>query len=167
MAHDRSDNGERCFHLQKHGTCAMSQGVESRMTVPIPADACFAHMADDPVFQMIVIRKRIKRRHMLYKNNIRIIILRASIFDIINDCPAYCIWYREGKRLMRFMLDNGELFIAPVEVAKPEIFDITDPQPKNTCQQDHSIIPFPDRTGTVNCMQQLLQLLCCPDRGYL
>src|SRR5699024_7394579 len=134
MPHDRSNNRERRFHLQKHGTCAMTQGVESRMTVLIPADACFAHVINDPVFQMIIIRKRIKRRHMLYKNNIRIIILRTSVFDIVNDRPPYRIWYRERKRLMRFMLDNGKFFIVPVEVAKPVIFDIADPQPKNTCK---------------------------------
>ena len=104
---------------------------------------------------------------MLYKNHIRIIILRTSVFDIVNDRPPYRIRDREGKRLMRFMLDNGKFFIVPVEVAKPEIFDIAHPQPKNTCKQDHSVIPFPNRACAVNCMQQLLQFLCCPYRWYL
>ena len=153
MTHDRSNNGERRFHLKKHGACTVAQGVEPRMAVLIPSDACFAHMADNPVFQMVVIRKWIKGRHVLYKHNIRIIILRPSVFDIINDRPAYCIRDREGKGLMRFMLDNREFFIVSVEVPEPEIFDIADPQPKNTCKQDHSVISFPDRACAVNCTQ--------------
>ena len=68
---------------------------------------------------------------------------------------------------MRFMLDNGKFFIALVEVAKPEIFDIADPQPKNTCQQDHSVIPFPDWRGDVNAIDQVLNLFLIPYSGQL
>ena len=103
---------------------------------------------------------------MFDKNEIRGIIPGAAVTDVVYDCPANEIGKRKFQRFLRFLLDQGQFFVIPVEVREPEVLDIADPKAQHTCQQYHGVVTLADRTVPVNNADQLFQLISCPGRRY-
>lgn len=130
--------------------------MEAAAAFPVSADSGFLHIVFDPAAKMIVVGKGVKRRHMLYENNVGLVEIWPSIFYIINDCPPNSIRNRECQRLMGFVLDKRQLLLIPVKVSKTKIFYITDPQAEDTGKNDHCIIPFPDRAVPVDSCNHAL-----------
>ena len=113
---------------------------------------------------MVTVSDRVERRHMLEKDKVRTVILWTPILDVVDDSPTNSIRNRKGQRLMGFLLDNGQLFIVPIEIAKTQSLDVADAKSENTCQYNHGVVTFPDRTCSVDNGQEFFQFLNSPGR---
>ena len=129
-------------------------------------DTCFPHVSYKLLLHMVFVTDRIKWRHMFQEHMVRFIILRASVFDIINHRPAYCIRYWQSQWFMCFVLYEGQIFIFPVKVLETQIFDISNPKPKNTRKKDHRIVTFSYRTVPVNGRKHCFQFIELPYGRY-
>ncbi len=86
----------------------------------------------------------------------------TAVFDVINHRPFDGIRHRQDQWLMCLMLDDGQLFFLPVKAAETEVLDISDPQPKHACEEDHGLIPLPGRIVPVNGCKHGLKFICLP-----
>ena len=106
--------------------------MKTAVLILVPPYPRLIHMVDNALLKMVVVSERIERWHMFEKDEVRTVKFGAAILDVVNDGPSNSIRNRQGKRLLRFLLNNGKYFTVPVEIVKTKRFDVADSKSKNT-----------------------------------
>lgn len=88
-----------------------------------------------------------------------------------NLCHTYLITLKENiMKILMVVYDNDSYlarFSHPVDILKPQVADIANPQPKACDHQKDYIIPLPFGSLTVNDRQKLFHIFLFPEMGIV